>query len=66
MIDVAEFGHLWQYVQEWKGCFDRSVLLLVMLSEKAVFATNRFDTDRSGNISPDELNQALSSFGYRL
>ncbi|XP_003382536.1 PREDICTED: peflin-like [Amphimedon queenslandica] len=22
-IDVHEFGSLWKYVQEWKGCFDR-------------------------------------------
>jgi Ca2+-binding EF-hand superfamily protein len=47
-IDIYEFGALWKYVQEWKGCFDR------------------FDTDRSGNISPQELQQALNAFGYRL
>ena len=27
IIDVNEFGHLWHYVKEWKGCFDRSVCL---------------------------------------
>ena len=24
-IDVHEFGALWKYVQDWKGCFDRQV-----------------------------------------
>ena len=27
---------------------------------------DRFDADRSGNISPSEFSDALSSFGYRL
>lgn len=22
-IDLYEFGALWKYVQDWKGCFDR-------------------------------------------
>ncbi len=25
-IDVHEFGALWNYVQEWRACFDRCVV----------------------------------------
>ena len=31
-----------------------------------MFLYIRFDTDKSGNISPNELQTALGSFGYRL
>ena len=27
-IDLSEFAALWKYVQEWKSCFDRSVVFL--------------------------------------
>lgn len=73
-IDIDEFGALWKYVQEWKGCFDRQVKSVTVHKKYQLtytptspsYLSNRFDKDRSGNISPEELHEALSSFGYRL
>jgi len=47
-INLQEFSSLWNYIQQWRTCFDS------------------FDTDKSGNISADELNRAFRTFGYNL
>ena len=46
-IDLNEFGHLWNYLGQWRQVF------------------NRYDIDRSGNISQQELGSALQQMGYR-
>lgn len=30
-IDVHEFQSLWQYIQQWKSCFDGYVLMMLNL-----------------------------------
>lgn len=77
-ISFGEFQGLWNYIKEWQryvetdgvAAFESSAMrfranfTLVRVHVTSVF--RQFDRDRSGTIEPQELANALSTFGYNL
>ena len=63
-ITYNEFGSLWRYVIDWQNCFKTfDKYSFTFIDQRERLSIYR---DKSGNINHQELESALTTFGYNL